>query len=234
MIDTAGPRAWLIRHGQSESNAGLPTDGPGAAPLTARGRAEAERVAAAFAGPPGLIVSSPFVRARETARPTRERFPDVPYEEWPVQEFTFLGALHGPGTTNVQRRPHAAAYWERSDPAYAAGGDGETFREVVARARDLLARLSRRPDGLTAVFTHGLFMRALMWSLTTGVTEPDAAEMRAFARFQRVCTVPNGAVLELRGSGGGPEDLRMLAGSFTHLPAALPAGTAYEDVNPAK
>jgi broad specificity phosphatase PhoE len=223
MIQTAGVRAWLIRHGESESNAGLPTNGPGAAPLTPLGRAQAERTAATFNEPPALIVSSAFVRSRETARPTRDRFPEVPYEEWPVQEFTFLGSLHGPGTTNAERRPHTIAYWERCDPAFANDG-GESFKDVVARARDLLDRLARRPGGLTAVFTHGLFMRVLMWSLTTGSTDPDAAAMLAFRRFLVVCAVPNGAVLELRGSGAGPEAFQLLAGSFTHLPAAAATG----------
>ncbi|MFC5754069.1 histidine phosphatase family protein [Actinomadura rugatobispora] len=218
MIETAGARTWLIRHGQSESNAGLPTDGPGAAPLTPLGRAQAERVAAAFTEPPALIVSSSFVRARETARLTRERFPEVPYEEWPVQEFTFLGSLHGPRTTNAERRPHSLAYWERCDPGYVNGGDGESFKDLIARTRDLVERLNRRTgDGLVAVFTHGLYMRALIWSLSTGVTAPDAAAMGMFRHFLRGCSVPNGAIVELRADPSAPDGLRQLAGSFTHL-----------------
>ena len=57
-------RVWLIRHGQSESNAGLPTNGPAASPLTELGHRQAERVAEQFTGPPALIVSSPFLRAQ--------------------------------------------------------------------------------------------------------------------------------------------------------------------------
>jgi probable phosphoglycerate mutase len=70
-------RVWLIRHGQSESNAGLPTNGPAVTPLTAIGREQAERVAGAFTEPPALIVASPFIRARQTAEPTRRCFPAV-------------------------------------------------------------------------------------------------------------------------------------------------------------
>ena len=51
----------MIRYGQSESNAGLPTNGPGASPLTALGREQAARTAATFTAPPDLIVGSPFV-----------------------------------------------------------------------------------------------------------------------------------------------------------------------------
>ena len=223
MVDAVGPRAWLIRHGQSESNAGLPTQGPGTAPLTALGRTQAAQVAAAFTEPPALIVSSTFERARQTARPTRERFPDVPYEEWPVHEFTFLGDKHRRGSTNEQRRPHALAYWARRDPAYTGSGDGESFKQLIARTCDLRERMARQGDGLIAVFTHGLFMRALLWSLSTGITDPDAAAMAAFYAFARVWTIPNGAIVELRARREAPRDVRVIGGSFTHL--ATPSGT---------
>ncbi|GLW65702.1 phosphoglycerate kinase [Actinomadura rubrobrunea] len=208
---------WLVRHGESESNAGLPTNGPAAAPLTALGRRQAERVAAQLPESPALIVSSPFVRARQTARATVERFPDVAYEEWPVQEFTYLGRLHAPQTTAEQRRPHSDAYWQRCDPAYVNGGNGESFKAVIARARAFLDRAAHHPvDGPIAVFSHGLFIKTVMWTLLTGVTDPSAADMRTFRHFDGVCYVPNGTIVELRRSGG--EDWRVVAGGTAHLP----------------
>lgn len=211
-------RVWLIRHGQSESNAGLPTNGPGAAPLTTRGREQAARIAEVFTAPPDLIVSSPFVRARQTAQATIERFPEVPYEEWPVEEFTFLGRLHGPQTTAEQRRPFAESYWKRLDPAYVNGGDGESFHALITRVHALLDRLAGRPeDGLIAVFTHGLFLKAVIWSLFTGVTHPDVTAMRAFRRFNGTCDIPNCTVTELW-RPSGPYGFRVVPGGTTHLP----------------
>lgn len=81
---------WLIRHAQSESNFGLPSFIPAAPPLTPLGIEQARYVAGAFSERPNLIVTSPYVRTQQTAQPTLERFPDVPQEEWPVQEFTYL------------------------------------------------------------------------------------------------------------------------------------------------
>ncbi|WP_019630475.1 histidine phosphatase family protein [Actinomadura atramentaria] len=193
------PRTWLVRHGESESNAGLPTLGPGAAPLTARGRAQAARVAAALDAPPALIVASPFTRARETAEPARKRFPDAPYEEWAVQEFTYLGAFHAVNSTVDQRRPHSVAYWERAEPDLRLGGDGETFTALIARARAFLDRLAARPAGPVAVFTHRLFLLAVTWTLTTGITEPDADDMRAFRQYARTVPTPNASVVEVSG-----------------------------------
>ncbi|MBO2449383.1 histidine phosphatase family protein [Actinomadura barringtoniae] len=214
MIELAQARAWLIRHGESESNAGLPTNGPGGSPLTALGRDQAERVAASFSGTPALIVSSPFARARETAAPTLARFPDVPYEEWPVQEFTYLGELHGPNTTAEERRPYMEAYWQRSDPAY-VNGDGESFHTLVARAHACAERIAERQDeGAIVVFTHALFMRAVLWSMFTGITDPDGQDMRAFRRFVDTCEIPNASALGLRRAAQG---LRFLGSSIAHL-----------------
>ncbi|MFC0041656.1 histidine phosphatase family protein [Actinomadura rayongensis] len=192
------PATLLIRHGESESNAGLPTYGPGAAPLTALGRAQAATIAESFTAPPSLLVVSPFLRARETAAPTRARFPSVPCEEWPVQEFTYLGALHGPGTSIEQRRPHAAAYWARADPSLVLGGDGESFTALIARARAFLDRLSTLPDDATvAVFTHRIFLLAVTWTLDTGTTTPDSPAMRAFHHYAESTPTPNACIRPL-------------------------------------
>lgn len=218
-------RVWLIRHGQSESNAGLPTNGPGASPLTELGRRQAARVAEAFSAPPALVVSSSFVRARQTAEATIERFPHAPYEEWPVEEFTYLGQFHALQTTTEQRRPFAEAYWKRCDPSYVNGG-GESFKALITRVRSFLDRLAGRPeDGLIAVFTHGLFMKAVIWSLFTGVTDPGEADMRAFHHFHGVCDIPNCAVIELW-RPSGPHGFRIVGGEMMHL-AGTPIATQH-------
>jgi probable phosphoglycerate mutase len=86
-------RVWLIRHGQSESNAGLPSADWRRIPLTELGYRQAEHVAGVFADPPRFIVTSPYLRARQTAQPTIERYPGAPGEEWAVQEFSYLRPL---------------------------------------------------------------------------------------------------------------------------------------------
>ncbi|WP_414939845.1 histidine phosphatase family protein [Amycolatopsis sp. cmx-11-51] len=194
-------RVWLIRHGESETNAGLPGGEPGASALTELGRRQAVEVAESWAEPPRLIVTSPFLRARQTAEPTIERFPGAEREEWPVQEFTFLGELHGLVTTTAIRRPHTEAYWDRADPHHAVNG-AESFAGLVARTQEFLARVGEREPGPIAVFTHGLFIRAVMWSLLTGTTTPDSEAMRGFRTFADTYPVPNGDITELRYTPG--------------------------------
>ena len=116
-------RVWLIRHGQSESNAGLPSTDWRAIPLTELGQRQAEHVAGVFADPPQLIVTSPYLRARLTAQPTIERYPGTAFEEWPVQEFSYLGPPGHPATSH-EREPEVRAYWERADPRLARARGG--------------------------------------------------------------------------------------------------------------
>jgi broad specificity phosphatase PhoE len=211
-------RVFLIRHGESESNAGLPTSDPGSIPLTADGHRQAGEIAGALADVPALIVTSPYLRARQTAQPAIARFPAARCQEWPVQEFTYLGDLHGRHSTARERGPYARAYWDQADPDHASDG-AESFTGLLARTTDCLSRLSAHRSGPVAVFTHGLFMRAVAWSLLTGITVPDQDQMRSFRRFANRYLIPNAGIVELRCTGSGAPEL--LGGSTIHLPAAL-------------
>jgi probable phosphoglycerate mutase len=222
-------RVWLIRHGQSESNAGLPSGEPGASALTALGHWQAEQVALGFAQPPALIVTSPYLRAQQTAEPSARRFPAVAREEWPVQEFTYLGDLRRRPMTSVEREPWVRAYWERSDPQEASGG-AESFADLVRRGRDFTDRLATQAAGPVAVFTHGLFMRCVAWSVLSGVTEPTPADMQGFRRFAAGYRTPNGGVVELRCWPGRPVP-SLMGGSTFHLPR-LPATGAPDPGRP--
>ena len=210
-------RVWLIRHGQSESNAGLPSKEPGSSVLTALGHWQAEQVARGFGQAPALIVTSPYRRARQTAEPSIKRFPAAAAAEWPVQEFTYLGELRKRAMTTAEREPYVQAYWERSDPQEASGG-AESFADLVRRSRDFLDRVGTERSGPVAVFTHGLFMRSVAWSLVSGVTVPSASDMQDFRRFAGAYRTPNGGVVELRARPGRPVPSLMGAATF-HLPA---------------
>jgi len=195
--------AWLIRHGQSTSNVHQLTSDPGSPPLTDLGRVQAGLVAAAFPGPPDLVVVSPYVRTAMTAAPLLAAHPGLAREEWPVQEFTYLSPEKYRGTTLAQRRPMVAAYWERLDPDHADPGGAESFAAFVGRVRAFLDRLRAR-RGFTAVFTHGQFMRGVMWYALSRPAEAGVVQMAQFRGFRESFRLPNAAVVGLRpGPGGG-------------------------------
>lgn len=210
------PKVWLVRHGESVSNADLPTADPVLSELTPRGHEEAKFIAEAFTAVPDLIVVSPYVRARETAVPTRTRFPHVPVEEWPVHEFTYLHPERYNGTTGSQRGPFAHAYWERNDPLEKEGGSGESFVELLARTHEINARLQAHTADFIAVFSHGLFCRALIWSWLTGNFAATPETMRRYHHFVRGVWMPNGAIVKTMFG----EDGRVVFSGFdtSHMP----------------
>ncbi|HRQ38167.1 MAG TPA: histidine phosphatase family protein [Chloroflexota bacterium] len=189
-------KVWFIRHGESVSNADLPTIHPAESELTPRGHEEAALIAQAFAETPDLIVVSSYVRAKETAVPTQMRFPHVPVETWPVYEFSYLHPERYSGTTGSQRGPFAQAYWERNDPWEEEGGDGESFAALLARVQETRTRLQEQSAEFVAVFSHGLFLRALLWSALTGITTATPEAMKRYHRFIHGVWMPNGAIME--------------------------------------
>jgi len=185
MTEPASPastRIILVRHGQSVTNAGGRAADQVSNPLTELGRAQAREFAERLDCKPTLLVTSPFLRAQQTSEPLRQRFPDVPVEEWPIQEFSFLNpALHR-GTSEVDRESHVVAYWQREDPAYIDGPEAESFTLFLDRARETIRRLvSSNPGGCIVVFTHGFFMQAFRLVLLF----PNATDAELMANFQR-------------------------------------------------
>ena len=214
---------WFIRHGESVSNANLPTGDPADSALTDKGFAEAEQIAKAFVNEPDLIVVSAYLRARQTAVPTSARFPHIPQEVWPVHEFTYLHPIHYEGTTGDERRPLALAYWERNDPHENEGGEGESFAELMGRVQELIARLRRHPAQFIAVFSHGLFLRALVWSLLTGIAEATPKTMKRYSHFTQAVQIPNGAIIKAQFSINDPVFISEF--NTSHFPDNLRANT---------
>lgn len=70
-------RIWLIRHGESIANAGEATDDHKSIPLSELGLKQAQALALQIPKRPDLIVTSPYLRAQQTAMYTIGRFPDT-------------------------------------------------------------------------------------------------------------------------------------------------------------
>ena len=159
-------QAIFIRHGESTGNAGIPCNDLSKIALTEAGHAQAAAIAAKWTEEPALIVTSPYVRTRLTAQPTLLRFPNVPVEVLPMEEFTYLEPSRWNGTSRTERLPHIEAYWNAADPLYCDGPGAESFSNLLYRVRVTLARLEKlQPDALVLAFSHGLFMQAMRVSL---------------------------------------------------------------------
>ncbi len=195
-------RILLIRHGESESNAGAVTDDATSASLTPLGVRQAHAIAEWLDEAPARIVVSPYRRAQQTAAVTLARHAHVSVETWPVQEFTYLSPAAHAGTSAAMREPAARAYWAAAD-AHAVTGEGaESFAAFMARVHATRARLEALPEGVVAVFSHKKFLNALRWVWLTGEAAASTSRMVRFREFDHAMPFANGGIGEVRVTAG--------------------------------
>jgi broad specificity phosphatase PhoE len=173
----------LIRHAESAANAGLATTAPDSIPLTEKGLLQARVFAGSITSAPDLIISSPFERSIATALPTTERFSHVPFEMWPVEEFTYLSPTRFAGTTQADRKPHAENYWENGDATMIHGPGAESWDGLLERTDAMLAKISNHDAQEILVFSHGQFIRAAAWLIKHGNHAYSYDRMREFRAF---------------------------------------------------
>jgi len=189
---------WLIRHGQSTANAGLPATGYDEIPLTALGRQQARDVADRVQHQPDLLIASSFLRASETADPIRARWPLVRCETWPIHELTYLSPARCVGTTAETRRPWVEEYWHRCDPGYRDGPDAESFRSFVTRLHDFHRRLLVLDGDFVIVVGHGQFFRAYLLGLSEGFAV-SAEWMKGYRTAETARPMANCEIIEITG-----------------------------------
>jgi broad specificity phosphatase PhoE len=142
----------LVRHGQTEWSLSGQHTSTTDIPLTEAGREQARGLAERLAERSfALVVSSPYIRARETCELAglADRVEIVPeLGEWKYGEYE--------GITTPQIREQRPGWWLWRDGC----PGGESPEEVGARADRVLARL-READGDVAAFGHGHIFRVL-------------------------------------------------------------------------
>lgn len=188
---------WLIRHGESESNVGLPTTKPTEfTQLTERGHRQAQAVAATVPTP-DLIVTSPYLRAKQTAQPTIAQFPSCPQTEWQVQEFDYLAAPPHIVINRVEILQLCKAYWQQRNPHFRDQGIAESFASLIKRVSELFERIHQLEGKTILVFSHSGFIRAVLWSCLNQQLEATPRSMDKFCNFTQSVRVPNGAIVKL-------------------------------------
>jgi len=189
----------LIRHGESLSNAGLPTSCPKNVALTELGKEQAQCIAEYLKSQssPDLIVTSCYPRAKQTAQPAMLSFPFVPQEEWPVQEFTFLSLNPNKSSTADERRPFVEKYWKTSNPLYVHGPGAESFQQFIKRARKVIKHLKYTERHTIAIFSHVQFICALLWLSQREPVKLCQEAMQDFRNFLCENSLANGAIVHV-------------------------------------
>jgi broad specificity phosphatase PhoE len=150
----------LVRHGESAGNRDriFATD-PHSLPLTELGYTQAEEVARLIGARfnAELVVSSPYVRARETARVIASAL-TLPLEIEPDLYEREVGAHRGQSYDSLASAPD----YDASRPWAWRPNGGESYLDVESRVAPVLHRLAaQHPTGDVVVVSHGGVMMTL-------------------------------------------------------------------------
>jgi 2,3-bisphosphoglycerate-dependent phosphoglycerate mutase len=156
----------LVRHGESAGNRDrIFALDPHSLPLTALGYAQARAAARIIAKDfdAHAVVSSPFVRARETARTIGETL-QLPVTVEPNLYERDVGAHKGLSYDSLE----GAADYDALSPWAWTPRDGESYVQVQARVAPVLDRLAAaHPSQDVVIVSHGGVMMTL-WAYVTG------------------------------------------------------------------
>ncbi len=183
---------WFVRHGESVTNAGAPWPNTYTNPLTDNGKRQAELLSNSWVTKPSLIVTSPYIRTKQTAEPLLKKCPDVPHEEWYVQEFTQL-CYKRRGLLEVsEKRALLDRIWNLKDPSYCDGPHAESFNELLDRLNMFEERLKLLESTRTVIFTHGFFLKALFCKLEK--PGKNTISMEELQLYKSTIDIPNTCV----------------------------------------
>lgn len=157
----------IVRHGESLFNVEHRVQGWKDAPLTEKGKAQAEQVAARLKDMKiDTIYSSDLRRAMETAK-IIDRFHDLGVK--PVQDFReqCFGELEGMLKSDADKKRPDAFENRKKDPHFVMPGPGgESFDMMAERVKKALDKIiESRSDQTVLIVTHGGPKRAILYKL---------------------------------------------------------------------
>jgi len=171
----------FVRHAESIGNIkNLETEGAKHDKLTEQGNEQAVQFAQNFKGVPSLIVSSSCVRAKETAQPLINKFPEARHEEWGhIHEFSYLKKCTEIEEKNRRRK----IFWSKQDPTFRDCEYTESFSELIARVDKTLEKVARIKDSSVVIFSHAKFMRTMILRLIHSKTVDHVDLMRMLTTY---------------------------------------------------
>ncbi|MCX6808758.1 MAG: class I tRNA ligase family protein, partial [Candidatus Berkelbacteria bacterium] len=152
----------FVRHGESEKNVkGIISDSLDKWPLTEKGRVDTEEMAAKINEPIDLIITSPILRAKQTAEILNKKFSTELIEDDLLKE---IGYGEWNNLSDAERK-NLDTYLEyakiKSDPKqrydFKTGVSGESRQDVENRMEEFVHQLNQKYAGKTVlVVAHGI------------------------------------------------------------------------------
>lgn len=182
-----GKTVYFVRHGQSEDNA-RPVFQSQHSPLNERGKEQAEKIAERAARLEfDHLISSPYLRARETAEAISRVTGKVPEFSDLFVERIKPSAIEGKLYDDTEAKELNEKWRETHFAKGLKVEDGENYEEIVARADKALEFLEDHEGENLVVVTHGLFFRTMMLRVILG----DSMTEANLKSFQHAATMKN-------------------------------------------
>ncbi len=156
---------YLVRHGETTSNAEGRIQGQCDTPLSPLGIRQGAALAAAFRSVPlDAVFASPLSRALDTAKPLAEALNLKVHTDDRLMELN-AGIFQGLLWSEVQSGfPDEALRWKNQDPDFVIPG-GESRRLLMDRGRAALEAIRGANFARVAVVAHGGILAAALKSL---------------------------------------------------------------------
>jgi broad specificity phosphatase PhoE len=153
-------KIYLIRHGESEGNAGPIRQSP-ESPLTEKGIYQANKITERLQHLDfDLLISSPFKRAFQTAEIVSEKTgKKIIQNELFIERIRPTEQIDQP--KNSEESIHSEMLYGQAFKENKKYKDGESFEEIVQRAKNALSFLEEQPNEHIVVITHGVFLKVI-------------------------------------------------------------------------
>jgi len=196
-------KVWFFRHAQSLANADKNYKADNFSvplvPLSDLGLKQAEEVVSCFDSAPDLIITSSYIRTKQTADHLIKKYPNTPQEEWEdIREFTYLSLDRCFNTTFSEREPFKEEYWNRNDPNYNDGEGAESFSDFINRTRNAIEILKNRKENFIVLFSHEFTILAVRYLLDKNPKDITSKEMREYREYFLTNRIPNTGKVEIR------------------------------------
>ena len=181
-------RIYFVRHGESEGNISGKWHGEEGS-LTELGREQAAFLGERFKKiPTEVLISSPVLRAKQTAAFITEKtglpveYSALFSEQQIPEALKSLPEKNSPEAQSILQTLLEHAH----DPAWHYDSE-ENIQELGQRAAAALMYLRERPEETIAVVTHGMFLRALVASMLFG----DSYSIEEYLKIQQFLVTRN-------------------------------------------
>lgn len=161
---SAGRSVYFVRHGVTEWNKASRYQGSSDVPLSEEGIEQANRVAARMSQiKPERIISSPMLRAAETAKIIRQETGGPDIEFWDEIAEVCFGDWEGLTVREIKEKSGAETFaaWRAAQLSTTVPG-GEKAEEVLERSKKAADRIAAMSEDNIVVVGHGALFRALL------------------------------------------------------------------------